>query len=173
MKQKNAVSKKTERILLRMLDYIEQEPKRLEMGSWGAIYSKATKTKPIITSNTYHKVKLPPCKTTACIAGTCLLVTKIGQKFLRDNSISQKFLVNYEDGIGDSVDFPDTTPDKARDILGISKKMADSLFYFGGWSFSGYSWPMEFEEQYRNAKTARGRFNATKRRVLHFIKTGE
>jgi len=162
-KQKNAVSKKTEKILMRMLDYIEKEPKRLDMNTWGEIYSKGAEVDE-------NEQELPPCKTVACLAGTCLLVTRAGLDFLRESYVTKEHANSYHEG---NIDFPSHTPDKAEEILGITDAQAKNLFYFADWRSDGYGWPMKFVEQYNKAKTARGRFQVTKRRVLHFIKTGE
>ncbi len=165
-KQKNVISKKTERMLMKVLAYIEAEPRRLEMGNWGEIFTKTDKKTVGLGGNIQ---KLPPCKTVACLAGTVLLTTKAGKTFLKDRYVTRS-LAEKSDC---SIDFPGDTNSMAKDILGLTTEQMQKLFYFEEWSDTEYGWPAIFVERYMKAKTARGRFGATKARVLHFIKTGE
>jgi hypothetical protein len=154
---KNAVSKKTERILLRILKYLEEEKDRLNMVHWGAFHEDDQ------VAGVDHKMQpVPPCKITSCLGGTCLLVTKKGIQFLKDYG----FFEDKYDG------FPDAF-DPAKKILGLTDQQAARLFFLKEHSCNGgYGWPEKYSNMYKAAKTGKGRFKATKLRVLHFIKTG-
>ncbi len=162
---KNAVNKQTARILRQIINYIAKEPKRLDMGDWGNFLPPETK---MVSGINYKRQPAPPCGTTGCVAGTCLLVTKAGLNFLNKECCFKKDAISNEY----VVTFPDDTPNEAQRILGISDKQAAKLFYFQEWN-SGEGWPKKFADRYKEAVTARGRFFATKARIEHFIKTGE
>lgn len=179
MKPKRAVSKHTEKILMRVLDYLEQEPKRLDMTRWGQIHPDGAETIEICPDGWDGGIEqlLPPCKTTACLAGTVCLATKPGLKFLSDNNAIKPL-----EGTNYTISFPDETPEVAAQILKISELGSNRLFHFKDWKemydsktdqYVPVGWPKRFSNQYKKAKTPRGRFNATKARVLHFIQTGE
>jgi len=166
---KRAVSVKTEKILRKVLDYIEQEPSRLEMGQWGYILPDDVKEVDGVGGNPQPS---PPCGTIACLAGTCLLVTKAGNDFLQEHGAFK------ERGQTDWVSFPDETPEKAAEILGLSEDRAKKLFFFQKWDHldekgNPVGWQKEFSDRYEKATTPRGRFLATKARVEHFIATGK
>lgn len=159
MLKTKAVSKKTEQILLRVLKYIEKEPRRLRMNSWGDIYGNEDK---IFSDFNGINNKVPPCRTTACLGGTVLLITKKGKKFLDENMDEHEDATEYH--------FPDNSPDIAADILGITEDQVQNLFYFNGGGDTG--WPIKYDVAYKRARTAKQKFKVTKARVLHFIKTG-
>lgn len=160
---KKAVSEKTEKILRKVLDYIKQEPRRLQMGVWGQILPEGTDT---VEGADDANQPAPPCGTVACLAGTCLLVTKAGTDFLEQNgAVKTRGNKHY-------VDFPPGTPEEAMRILGISESKAKKLFYFSEWSFEGGCWPVKYSKKYMEATTPKGRYLASKARVEHFIRTG-
>lgn len=162
MSQKK-VPQKTEKVLRAVIAYLEQEPRRLEMGQWGIIIPNNVDE---IEGIDHSSQPAPPCGTAACVAGTCLLVTKAGKDFLKDNGAVKTR------GLTDYIQFPGDTPEKAAQILGLSEERASSLFYFKGWSGMG-GWPKKFSQRYKKAVTPRGRFLATRDRLEHFIATGE
>jgi len=164
---KNAVSKKTEKVLMRVLRYLEEEPKRLEMGRWGEFLTEEDEETNGVGVG--ESQPLPPCKTVSCLGGTCLLVSKAGRDFLKENGCIK------ENAKTCSVEFPGETVKVATKILGITDEQAENLFSFKEWSWgedNPSGWPKKFSRRYEEAKTARGRFLATKARVLDFIRTG-
>lgn len=162
---KKAVSQKTEKVLRKIIAYLEEEPKRLEMGHWGIILPEGTVQ---VDGVEDQSQPAPPCGTVACVAGTCLLVSKTGIDFLKEYGAIKK------QGSTEYIHFPNSSPEKAASILGISEEKASSLFYFKNWpAGKANGWPFKFSKRYMKAKTPRGRFLATKARIENFIATGE
>lgn len=156
-----SVSAKTANILYRVLAYMEKEKNRVDMYSWGRFCTTPT----IETGNSIDGWRVqtsPPCRTTACIAGAVLLVTKPGRKILKDTGF-----------FSGKAEFPYNSDDIAGDIAAIRPDRRPLLFYFDSWGMDGGGWPLQFEKKYKRAKTGAGRFAAVKARVLHFIRTGE
>lgn len=166
MKKVNkAISEKTKRILLKVIDYIEQEPKRLDMSAWGTYFPKEWKK---FAGVDEVLQPVPPCGTTACIGGTCLLVTKAGMNFLHKSG-SVKEMAEQDECV---IQFPSDSDEAAAKILGITEEQASRLFFFSEWRMGDPGWPARFVTRYKKAKSAKGRFNATRDRILHFINTG-
>jgi len=168
IKRSHNVSATTERLLMKVLAYIEKEPTRLNMNQWGNIIPKDTKE---IEGVDCQMQPAPPCNTAACLAGTCLLTSKAGIDFLEQENYfkDKKPLVKRC-----TVVFPHDTPDIAKKILRITEDQANNLFYFKGWAKGDQvGWPEKYARMYRAAKTPKERFLATKLRVLHFIEKGK
>jgi hypothetical protein len=170
-KTKRAVSKKTEKILRRVIASILEEPTRLDMGSWGEFHDPNWRRDNAcsiqVGEDKYVEQKLPPCRTTACIAGHSVLQTRAGINFLKEEG---KY-VKRADGLID-VDFPCNTDEQAQQILGINKRQAQDLFFLPDWVSEG-GWPAKFAARYRKARTAKGRAKITADRIEYFIQTGE
>lgn len=170
---KNAVKARTKEILLRVLKYMKQEPDRINMHAWGSIVQDGQKDLGLP-----KKHKTPPCGTTACLAGSVLLVTKKGNEYLKREGLTKKDI--SEDTT--YVYFPFETKEIAEKILGITDEQSQNLFLFknmGAYHFDkdgeyvAAGWPTQFSAQYNKASTGAQRYQAVKDRVLHFIKTGE
>lgn len=134
------------------------------MGRWGMIIPDNVDE---IEGVDHALQSAPPCGTAACVAGTCLLVTKAGTDYLKENGAIKTR------GLTDFIHFPGSTMEKAAQILGISDERAASLFYFQEWNSDGGGWPKKFSQRYKRAVTPKGRFLATRDRLEHFIATGE
>lgn len=157
----NKFSKKTIRILTKIKEHILEEPKRLDMGTFGIAFTDTT------THGTLGD-KVPACKTQGCIAGWAI--------FLQTPWLWKEMISRANEEYSD-VDLQDNIEpeDEGQRILGLDAEQAHRLFYFKGWntytSWGDYGWPEKFQAQYETAKTSRGRANATARRIDHFIAT--
>jgi hypothetical protein len=96
------------------------------------------------------------CGTVACLAGHVCLDAGDTPDF-GDRTFSS-YVVRGNLVVGADV--------RASEILGISDRQSAILFYMP-------YWPAKFREAYLSAKVAGGRVRVLKRRVNHFIKTGE
>lgn len=163
VKKKMAVSRKTANVLRKVIAYWRANKHRLDMDDWGMCHLDK-RVGDFIEGDASRKV--PPCRTTACLAGTVLLVTTEGRKFLKDAGYfadiqREKKGKNYRF----SVSFPRGTEVKAADILQLETGEEQKLFYTGNWG--------EFGDEYEDAETAKDRFNAAVKRIEQFIKTRE
>lgn len=161
MLQKKPLNKKAQSILQSVIKYIEKEKRRLNMSTWGEYNPNIAELD-------------SPCGTTACLAGTVLLVTKRGRDHLKKNNFFKDVeLLKKEKNIGTNnyVDFPGNTAEVASKILGITEEEADRLFFVGFGEDPMFGWSEKDATDYREAKTAKERFKIFKRRVIKFIKT--
>lgn len=188
-------TKRQKEVLLRVLKYIKQEPDRLDMFHWGQFHpitgwnydlDEADPTSaPTTFFPDYKEQPIPSCKTTACLGGTVLLVTKKGKKELKSVLKGEGKNRYYE------VPFPDDTDEIAGNILNLTPKQRGDLFYFKSWDnhvdietgkigwndqpvtkYVKVGWPRDFERMYKKAKTGKERYRALEARVRHFFKTG-
>lgn len=181
-----AITKRQEEVLLRVLDYIKQEPKRFNMHSWGEIFPKFIKDwngnhipNPDKTYKAGRKrLPIPPCNTAACLAGTVLLVTKKGKRVIAKEKKGCE--------ITETISFSRNTPEIAKEILGFTEQQSNSLFYLKNWgltepirnengfqiSSNRIGWPIQFSKAYNQAKTGKERYKALEARVKYFIRTG-
>lgn len=144
------------KLLRRIQKHISAEPRRFNMHFWGKHYSQYVNL---------HYSNVPPCRTAGCIAGTaCILTGDIQPKKLK----GIKALLNGDYGY---IDFPLSTPFRARRALGLTKEQADRLFLLSTMSRSGNSWPDNFELRFNAATTSRQRAKVAVARIDHFIKT--
>jgi hypothetical protein len=151
------LSKKAIRILTKVKEHILEEPKRLDMDQFAAVYSPDTKDP-----------NLPACKTQGCIAGWTILLEK--PKVWKELSATAATL-QFEQ------DLDSTSDDTAADILGIDSEQADNLFFFKEWIMSedeegnALGWPETYARAYDKAKTLKARASVTAKRIDHFIAT--
>lgn len=102
-----------EPLIRKVVDYIEEHPREWEQDHWGVTrYNHPPKYAPMIFDD--HLVDGPveadswqKCRTTACFAGTALLIA--------DAPITSACI-----------------SDSARDLLGLSNKQAQDIFYWYG-----------------------------------------
>lgn len=157
------LNKKAQSILKSVLKYIEKEKRRFNMNTWGIIYSK----------NSLEQ-NLPPCRTTACLAGTVLLVTRRGKDFLRETI---KTAAQKEDDLYggtsyfcNSTSFPSGTFDTARKILNLTVIEAERLFFLPKHE-RDFGWDDNLAKKYEEATTPEAKFKVLKTRVAKFCKT--
>lgn len=177
-------TKKQKEILTRVLDYIKENPDRLDMHDWGAFHPTCNVTlgETVLTNKsakTFHTGRgnvqpIPACGTTACLAGTVLLVTKQGKSFLKNVIEEGLESISVNPDNDNVIEFPYDTPEIASNILGLTDDQANRLFYFKEWEVKGDSgWPEELSKEYQKAKNGKERFAVLKKRIERFFNTGE
>lgn len=157
-----AISEHTEKVLMNVLAYLEEEPRRLQMSVYGEILPTWCKTVRATMIGSSKDQEAPPCGTVACLAGTILLTTDVGKDYLKKNNCVKEKPNNY-------ISFPSGTASIAQKIAGLGLSQAINLFYFPGWYNNYCGWPEEFANRYSHAGTPEERFKVTKERVLYFI----
>lgn len=181
----NAVTKRQEEVLLRALKYIKEVPDRLDMRSWGTLHPTCgISKKPTFTSGRKSQ-PVPPCGTTACMAGTVLLITKAGRQFIKTDVLNLENLENLNKDRGVTLTFPWYTDKIAQNILKLTEKQAGDLFFFRKWKMTAIvpngnddpkevrvGWPTQFSKAYNQAKNGKERYKALEARVKYFIRTG-
>jgi hypothetical protein len=150
--------------LIRVINRIVEEPKRLNMSEWGTVLQKR---------GYRGKKDIPACGTTACIAGWVMLEF-YPTKDLLATIEREAYLDDDEEIPSHGVDLPDDTDTEAQELLGLGDTEAERLFYMPErMGVLGNGWPWVFAEEYRQAKNPLGRALATKKRIVHFILTGD
>lgn len=145
---------------------ILEEPKRLNMSTWGQPYDEYTSSIALSPFSNDVPAPKPPCGTVACIAGHVLMTSKEGRSYL-------SFTTKDENGhkleypIVD--EFPYTTGNIAAKILGITRDQADNLFDPPGSIHA--MWPEVFLKAYAKAKTAKQRAYVACNRIESFIES--
>jgi hypothetical protein len=159
------VSVNSARKLLKVVNTILEEPRRLDMSDWGTKYSKQAlklATTPLTEDpeqEFLEEREMPACGTVACLAGWTL-VTLMPRKRLKDLLAAEN---KGRDPKKAPLVFPGRTPDLAAELLGLEGgAIYWRLFYPDGW-------PGQFENAYDTARTALQRAKATRDRVIHFI----
>lgn len=105
-------------------------------------------------------LKMPVCKTQACLAGETVLAAGAGFIPKRGGISLRK---NYRHR---------SIPDLAGELLGLTNIYQQNvLFKFKEWSMNQGGWPMEFQRLYEQAKTPKQRAEVAIARIEHFIKT--
>lgn len=151
--EKGNLSKKAIRILNKIINAIERDPKKMDMHVWGTVYDKTNpgyKIKGLVPASHVNS-----CGTVGCIAGwACILNSKKDEKALRRQAKndSRSWRVGR-------IHFDVSVPDKAQKILGLTDRQRDSLFYVS-------SWPTEFMLAYYKARTQKD----TTRVVINLLK---
>lgn len=161
-KVKYAVSKKVVKVIRDVQRYWREENNRLDMGDWGTFLANR-KPGQVISDDSDNSMVVPACRTTACLAGTVVLLTKEGRKFLRENGYFNK-VKNRKKTHRGVVNFPNGVVGLAANILEAND--TSSLFYVDGW-------PEPYQSEYSDATNAKQRVRAAIRRTEHFIRTGE
>lgn len=153
---------KTIRLLNEVADHILEEPKRLEMGTWGETFTEDSKYSD-------DGDPIPSCRTQGCVAGWTI--------FLNRPRLWKQMLKGATDN-GYSCDLNDSTdgsiPGQAIKILGITEEQGASLFYLKDWMVvgDGGGWPQKFTDAYNKAKSKKQKAKVTAARIRHFIKMG-
>jgi hypothetical protein len=129
------------RLLRYVIKQIKEEPRRLNMNGWVNKYSEE--------SIKYDK-SIPPCGTTACIAGWVAL---------KDVDISKLTWIDVDK-------YMDEAQFIAMDALHIPHAIARTLFYVE-------DWPSLFRMKYSDAITFEERAKITITRINYFIRTGK
>jgi hypothetical protein len=144
------------RLLTKVKQLMTAEPRRVDMTHWvrhdapGSIYHTENGTGDRVS------FIMPPCGTTACIAGHLL--------WARDGKPPS----NAWCGVGGL-----TIREEAQEILGVSRDAADNLFLFPSWALGrSAGWPQEFVDAYVEAHTAEERAQAVCDRIDHAIQEG-
>jgi hypothetical protein len=166
MNTKPKLSKKAIALLRKVQKTITEEPNRLLMGSWTR---QVTEGKGEIFVTDYDPSEeisrpVPPCGTVGCIAGWTA-INGMKNSDLPIVTINGKQMVDVT-----SIDDVEV---EARELLGLTKDQAQSLFYLPNWSVvknGGYkAWPKRFATAYGKAKTAKQRAKVTCDRIDYFI----
>jgi hypothetical protein len=164
---------KTIKLLRKVAAHILEEPKRVYMNDWAEVVAPEYHA----SYQSESRSPVPVCNTQGCIAGWTILLNrpKIWRDLLAD--------IGPDGGDASSSDLyskvgsTDDIQTLAASLLGITSEQAQQLFFFKRWgvacgpNYEPMGWPKKFESQYVNAKTPRGRANATVRRIEHFIST--
>lgn len=153
--------------LEQLIEYIEKEPLRFNMGLWGVTAKEGDVLKKrvsqILSEFSPTADDVPPCNTVGCLAGNILVMT--GQvKPIKDEETDVSYFIFHTD-----------TPDRAAEWLGIDKSAAARLFLLRGYRNYGRGhWPETFERRLRDATPGTTEYvNITKERIRHFEQTGE
>mgnify|MGYP001601442776 CR=1 FL=1 len=119
------------------------EPRRLRMDSWvERVYGKGE--------------TMPPCGTTACIAGFATILHKGMPDYVnKDFKARAWYLLDYA---------PVNYEGYAMDALQLGSEQAERLFYVS-------SWPEKFLAAWEQASTPLRRAEVAVARIEHFIKT--
>lgn len=144
------------RLLRRAQKYILAEPRRIDMRQFGTVFDLTRQTR----SET--GLPLPPCGTTACIAGTIAIL-----EGKTDPVAAKRHLKLF----GGPYFFGGAARSAAESLLRITYEQAERLFYFKAWRTNRNGWPDKYATAYDTAKTPAGRARVTVRRIDHFIKT--
>lgn len=172
---------KTINKLQKVLEYIKEEPKRLDMGVWGLrlnpsdkfLKLKLTQDSPATAMSSVSE--LPPCGTAACLAGTVVLLfaPKRQLKGLLNEETETEFVLDKK-GAKKTVDhtyctFGDDTSDVAEVLLEITHAQAQALFYPGNWPQAAKGEYAAAAELTTPKARANGRYKATRNYVNQFI----
>lgn len=151
--------------------HILEEPKRLDMNSFGEVYGDtlAAKSKSLVREHAIPH-ELPACRTQGCIAGWGIFLTRpsiwksLFHKVDHDQSMPIEDAEPFEEN---------TVHEVAMELIGLTDEQAKQLFYFKGWVWNGpeVGWPAKFAEAYNVAKSAKQRAKVTVARIKHFIDT--
>lgn len=166
------LKKETIKKLRAIQKYILEEPRRFNLTFWGEI-ANPKEFKYFENEGAFYDVveQKPPCGAVGCIAGNACIVGGI---------VKPKDVIKGLDEFKVYA-FPETTPEKARKYLGITKEQADRLFFLASWCNTDFDengeylgWPEEFEQELNNYKAGtKGYAQVTVDRIEWFIKTGE
>jgi hypothetical protein len=148
-----------------VLAFLEQEPRRLNLGMWGiftdnptymdALVESGTRLSPHLRNAHYGEFlafqeQRPPCGTVCCFAGAALIVGKIV------NPHGSLFILPYN------------SPELAQKWLDLEGDTDDNLL------FHVHNWPREFRNKIEKEKPGtQGYFEVLRDRVRYFERTGE
>lgn len=151
---------------------ILEEPKRLNMDTWGGVYEDGNTFVHLSKDNEIHIPK-PACNTIACIAGHVLMVSPEGRKYLDFRTVE----INGKPTFQAVQDFPYDSGDIAAEILKLTQDEADKLFSpppinkDGLGIFGENHWPQVFIDAYSKARTAKQRAYVAVNRIESFLET--
>ncbi len=157
-------------LLLKVVEYAEQEPRRFDMGDWyvdvSGVITGDDDLDSIVSNDSGFAArdveKLPPCGTIGCIAGTaCILAGDLQyETTIFDGFELRSYYDPYRGWYRTAVD-----------LLDLSYEQADRLFYPKR-EVSERGWPEPFVTEYaQNWDNPEERVKILRRRVEHFIVT--
>lgn len=174
-------------LLNKIIEHIEEEPRRFNMETWYTDASDIVKGTADIYDISEGEMlfgededgyeNVPPCGAVGCLAGTaCILsgrVKPIGEPVV----IEGRTVVSYEEPINGKGWF-----EEGRDALGLTDEQAQRLFFprKGYGRQEGFEeaqakelyWPEPFASEYYDARNdPQERAAIVKRRIAHFIAT--
>ena len=170
------LSKATVKKLRKVVDYIREEPLRLDMQDWGYKVSnpKNKKLMQELREQINNEETPPPCGTVGCLAGSAIFA--LSSKTQLRNTLD--VYTELGDGKETLYVLPNHSDSIARDLLGLNGDQADALFL--PWNTGAFDttpgWPSQIWEEYQEANEkrtpkarAKARFKALERAVETFI----
>lgn len=145
---------KAVKLLRRVVRRIGVNPKRLDMALWGDREQDHRREEDDLRDR--HEGKWPTCGTVGCIAGW------IAMDHLTLPQIKTMSYRQYG-ALFKSVAY------RASKKLGLTIYETETLFHVEGWP----GWPERFRLPFLKARGPKTRYKILKKRVEHFIKTGE
>jgi hypothetical protein len=175
-------------LLNKIMDHIEEEPRRFNMEAWYEDVSEAVKMEAIGEDYDYIMEQanrnaqlfqdtndIPPCGAVGCLAGTACILNGAVQPLDKGNVINGRLVLSYEYPAGGWFN-------AGRAALDLTIEQAKRLFFprkgFGlirdeaVGTDEGFFWPEPFASEYRdNSENPSARAEIVKRRIAHFIAT--
>ena len=154
--------------LRQIMAYIKEEPRRLDMLTWGTRFDPSSKEKAKLVlgwalsqTESADDEELPPCGTAACLAGTAMILFAPDKiQHIKDDDFAADKIFRF----GSNTEY------LAADVLGLDYYTAHMLFMSS-------NWPDELHSAYRyNGRQNRdvnariqARYEVTNRAVEAFI----
>lgn len=174
-------------LLNKIMDHIEEEPRRFNMETWYEDVSDAVKMEAggedydyIMEQANRHADlfqdtnDIPPCGAVGCLAGTACILSGAVQPLDKGDVINGRLVLSYADPAGGWFN-------AGRTALDLTIEQAKRLFFprkgFGlvgsdAEAEEGFFWPEPFASEYRdNSENPSARAEIVKRRIAHFIAT--
>lgn len=139
------------RLLRRIEREIKKEPRRFNMNDW--VDTNA--------SESLAKKFVPPCNTTACIAGWATLLS---HKYKKDDAPDLPLPKTFRQKAEHLQEISEYYEGVGQQALALTENQALNLF------FVDY-WPEPYQTEHRFAKTPEGKAKVAIARIEHFIKT--
>lgn len=176
------------RLLNKIMDHIEEEPRRFNMEAWYVDVSEAVKMERRGEDYEYVMEEanknfelfqdsndIPPCGAVGCLAGTACILSGAVQPLGKAEVINGRTVLSYQDPAGGWFN-------AGRAALDLSIEQAKRLFFLrkgmgllGDEAMDtdeGFFWPEPFASEYRyNSNDPAARAEIVKRRIAHFIAT--
>lgn len=144
------------KLLRKVQKHILEEPRRIDMGLWGAAQS------PVLGDDPRY---VPACGTAGCIAGWAIILSQppaARAKLLKHGREIESKAMEREERIEKTLGRNPARTAKA--LLKITPTMCDILFHEG-------RWPMPFAPDWLAAETPRQTAKRVAARIDHFIQT--